>query len=43
MQPNARPADRPASNERFALWNRSLENVRILISDSPSGPWQEIG
>lgn len=29
--------------DRIAIWNRSLENVRILISDSPAGPWQEIG
>ncbi|MEZ4333335.1 MAG: hypothetical protein R3F35_16350 [Myxococcota bacterium] len=28
--------------DRLAIWNRSLENVRILVSDSASGPWQEV-
>lgn len=29
--------------DRIAFWNVSLENIRVLISDSPTGPWQEIG
>jgi hypothetical protein len=29
--------------DRIALWNKTLENIRIQISDSPGGPWTEIG
>jgi hypothetical protein len=29
--------------DRIALWNKTLENIRVQISDSPGGPWTEIG
>jgi len=29
--------------DRIALWNKTLQNIRIQISDSPGGPWTEIG
>lgn len=29
--------------DRLAIWNRSLEQIRVQIASSPSGPWQEIG
>lgn len=29
--------------DRVAFWNVSLEDIRVSISDSPTGPWQEIG
>lgn len=29
--------------DRLAIWNRSLERIRVQIATSPTGPWQELG
>ena len=29
--------------DRVALWNVSLQNIRLQISDSSGGPWTEVG
>jgi hypothetical protein len=29
--------------DRLALWNVSLENVRVQLATAPTGPWTEVG
>ncbi len=29
--------------DRLGIWNISLEDIRVEIADSPTGPWSEIG
>jgi hypothetical protein len=31
------------SIDRVAIWNTSLQNIRVQLSDSPGGPWTEVG